>query len=142
MMLSLVILWVILGGLWRRMFGGWTGLPRSICYALMVPLTLPVWFFLPWSTAWWPYSIGVGLLATAACLVFFVVSLYPGGKFTDDRDVLLKYGPFGLGYVWAHRFWRDEWNTGSFLDGSNSAGEIFLGASFWGCVGLLWLWAA
>jgi hypothetical protein len=74
--------------------------------------------------------------------VFFVVSLYPGGKFTDDRDVVLKYGPFGIGYVLAHRFWRDEWNRGGFIDGSNAAGETLLGASFWGCAGLLWLWVA
>ncbi len=135
---ALVILWAILGGLWRRMFGGWTGLPRSVCYALMVPLTLPFWLL--------PERHGLlidsalGLVFTVGALLFFVGSLYPGGKFTDDRDVLLKYGPFGLGYVLAHRFWRDEWNRGGFIDGSNAVGEIFLGASFWGCVGLLWLW--
>ncbi|CUW40261.1 protein of unknown function [Magnetospirillum sp. XM-1] len=111
---ALVILWAVLGGLWRRMFGGWTGLPRSICYALMAPLTLPIWLALPWGV-YWPYSVIAGIGSTALCLLFFVVSLYPGGKFTDDRDVLLKYGPFGIGYVLAHRFWRDEWNRGSRL---------------------------
>jgi hypothetical protein len=137
----LVILWAVLGGLWRRMFGGWTGLPRSICYALMVPLTLPIWLALPWGV-YWPYSILAGVCFAALCLLFFVVSFYPGGKFVDDRDVMFKYGPFGIGYVLAHRFWRDEWNRGGFIDGSNAVGEIFLGASFWGCVGLLWLWVA
>ena len=133
------LLWAILGGLWRRMFGGWTGLPRSICYGLMFPLTLPIWMTLPWGVMW-PYCVIIGLTVTSLCLLFFVVSLYPGGKFTDDRDVILKYGPFGIGYVLAHRFWRDEWNRGGFVDGSNAVGEILLGASFWGCVGLLWLW--
>ncbi len=139
---ALIALWAVIGGLWRRMFGGWTGLPRSICYALMVPLTLPAWLIMPWSAAWWPYSVGAGLLLTLSSLAFFVVSLYPGGEFTNDRDVMLKYGPFGIGYVLAHRFWRDEWNRGGFIDGSNAVGEIFLGASFWGCVGLHWLWVA
>jgi hypothetical protein len=121
------------------MFGGWSGLPRSICYALMAPLTLPIWLALPWGI-WWPYCLMAGLAATALCLLFFVVSLYPGGKFVDDRDVMLKYGPFGIGYVLACLFWRDEWNDGDFVDGPCAIGEIFLGASFWGCVGLLWLW--
>lgn len=137
-MAALVILWTILGGLWRRILGGWIGLPRSICYALMVPLTLP-FFLLPERWGILP-DLALGVVFTAACLLFFVVSLYPGGKFTDDRDVLLKYGPFGLGYVMAHRFWRDEWNAGGFIDGSNAVGEILLGASFWGSVGLLWMW--
>jgi hypothetical protein len=136
---ALIVLWAVLGGLWRRVFGGYTGLPRSICYALMAPLTLPIWLAAPWGI-WWPYAVMIGVSCTALCLLFFVVSFYPGGKFVDDRDVLLKYGPFGLGYVLAHRFWRDEWNTGSLIDGSNSVGEILLGASFWGSVGILWLW--
>lgn len=136
---ALIALWAVLGGLWRRVFGGYTGLPRSICYALMAPLTLPIWLALPWGI-WWPYCAMSAVPITGLCLLFFVVSLYPGGKFTDDRDVLLKYGPFGLGYVWAHRYWRDEWNRGGFIDGSNAVGEILLGSSFWGSVGLLWLW--
>jgi hypothetical protein len=136
---ALIVLWVVLGGLWRRVLGGYTGLPRSICYALMAPLTLPIWLALPWGI-WWPYAVMIGVSCTAACLLFFVVSFYPGGKFTDDRDVMLKYGPFGLGYILAHRFWRDEWNSGDFIDGSNAVGEILLGASFWGSVGVLWLW--
>ena len=138
----LIILWAVLGGLWRRVFGGWSGLPRSICYALMAPLTLPIWLMGNWSgsTLNAAFAVGGSVLLSVACLMFFVVSFYPGGKFVDDRDVMLKYGPFGIGYVLAHRFWRDEWNTGSFLDGSNSVGEILLGASFWGCIGLLWIW--
>lgn len=136
---ALIVLWAVLGGLWRRILGGWTGLPRSICYAMMAPLTLPIWLALPWGI-WWPYCAMSVVPITGLCLLFFVVSLYPGGKFTDDRDVMLKYGPFGLGYVLAHRLWRDEWNTGGLIDGSNSVGEILLGASFWGSVGVLWLW--
>jgi hypothetical protein len=136
---ALIALWTVLGGCWRRILGGWLGLPRSICYALMAPLMAPVVIFLAQTT--WPLWVAclAAIVVTTACLLFFVVSFYPGGKFTDDRDVLLKYGPFGLGYVLAHRFWRDEWNTGSLIDGSNSVGEILLGASFWGSVGLLFL---
>ena len=136
----LMALWTALGGLWRRIFGGWTGASRVSCYAAMVPLMMPGHMLIirqGWALPWAVLAI---LAATALCLLFFVASLYPGGKFTDDRDVMLKYGPFGIGYVLAHRFWRDEWNRGGFIDGSNAVGEIFLGASFWGCVGILWLW--
>ena len=83
--------------------------------------------------------------------MFFVVSLYPGGKFTDDRDVMLKYGPFGIGYVMAHKYWNDEWNEtfnkpwylitdNKFIDGSNAVGEISLGALFFASVGSAWFW--
>lgn len=133
-------MWAVSGGLWRRMFGGWGGKSRVHCYAAMIPLMLPVHMLIIKQGWALPWAVLAMLTATALCLLFFVVSLYPGGKFTDDRDVMLKYGPFGIGYVLAHRLWRDEWNTGSFIDGSNAVGEIFLGASFWGCVGLLWLW--
>jgi hypothetical protein len=135
-----VILWAIAGGLWRRMFGGWTGASRVACYSAMIPLCAPAHMLIHQQGWVLPWAVLAALAVTAACLLFFVVSFYPGGKFVDDRDVLLKYGPFGLGYVWAHRYWRDEWNRGGFIDGSNAVGEILLGASFWGSVGLLWLW--
>ena len=139
---ALIVLWAVMGGLWRRMFGGWMGLPRSICYTLMAPLALPIWFVPNWGGGALATALGIigAASLSVACMLFFVVSLYPGGKFTDDRDVLLKYGPFGLGYVLAHRYWRDEWNQVGFIDGSNGVGEILLGSSFWGTFGLLWLW--
>jgi hypothetical protein len=135
----LIVSWSILGGLWRRMFGGWLGLPRSICYTLMVPLTLPVWLALPWGVMW-PYSALAGVAFTALALLFFVVSCYPGGRYDNTRDVLLKYGPFGIGYVWAKKYIPSEWGPNSFFDGWASVGEVFLGASFWGCVGVVWWW--
>lgn len=134
----LILLWGVLGGLWRRVLGGWLGLPRSICYALSVPLAIPVmWAVHP--SYGLPIQIGVALGAAVAFLAFFVVSCYPGGRFDVTREVLLKYGPFGLGYVWAKRYIPPEWHKNSFLDGWASVGEIFLGASFYACVGLLWL---
>jgi hypothetical protein len=134
----LILLWAAIGGMWRRMFGGWLGLPRSVCYAMSVPLALPIWLAMPWNHMW-PYQALGAMAATVAALLFFVVSFYPGGRFDVTRDVLLKYGPFGLGYVWAKRYIPPEWHKNSFLDGWASVGEIFLGASFYACVGLLWL---
>lgn len=136
----LVILWGVLGGLWRRIFGGWSGLPRSICYAIMVPLTTPLWFRMSWSDAWWPYSIVGGLLVTAACLLFFVVSLYPGATFSN-ADTIKKYGPFGLGYWFARLWWPDSWRVGGFVDGPAAVGEIFLGASFWAAFMVVIWWS-
>lgn len=137
-----VILWAVTGGLWRRMFGGWLGRSRVACYAAMIPLCAPAHMLIHRQGWALPWSVLAALAVTAVCMLFFVVSLYPGGKFVDDRDVLLKYGPFGIGYVLARRFWRDEWNRGGFIDGANAVGEILLGASFWGCFGLLWLLVA
>jgi hypothetical protein len=134
----LILLWAVLGGLWRRAFGGWLGLPRWATYVLMAPLTLPFWLAMPWD-ALWPYEALAGVAVIAACLLFFVVSLYPGGRYDDDREVLLKYGPFGIGYVLARRHWPDEWRLGGFVDGWSSVGELSLGASFWGVFGILWV---
>lgn len=134
----LILLWAILGGLWRRILGGWLGLPRSICYALSAPLALPIWMAMPWDHMW-PYQALGAVVATVAVLMFFVVSLYPGGRFDSAREVLLKYGPFGIGYVAARRWWPDRWRAGGFIDGWSSVGEVFLGASFYACIGLLWL---
>lgn len=133
---TLILLWAILGGLWRRVFGGWTGLPRSICYALMAPLTLPIWMP-PERWGFWP-DLALGVVFTAVCLLFFVVSLAPGPSFTNAR-CFLKYGPFGAGYWLARLYWPPTWLVGGFIDGPMAVGELFLGASFWGCVGLLWL---
>jgi hypothetical protein len=137
---ALILLWAVLGGMWRRVFGGWTGLPRSICYGLMAPLTLPIWLSYPWGP-YWPYCLLAGVCLTVACLLFFVVSLAPGPSFTNAR-CFLKYGPFGAGYWLARLYWTPTWLVGGFIDGPMAVGEIFLGASFWGCVGLLWLWVA
>lgn len=134
---ALIVLWAVIGGLWRRVFGGWSGLPRSICYALMVPLTVPIWMVMPWGV-WWPYCLMSVLAAISACMLFFVVSLAPGPSFTNAR-CFLKYGPFGAGYWLARLYWPATWTWGGFIDGPMAVGELFLGASFWGCVGLLWL---
>lgn len=137
---AIIALWIILGGVWRRVFGGWLGLPRSICYALMMPLTLPIWLLGNWdggaiSTG---FAIGGSVLLSVACLLFFVVSLAPGPSFTNAR-CFLKYGPFGAGYWLARLYWPPNWLVGGFIDGPIAVGEMFLGASFWGCAGLLWL---
>jgi hypothetical protein len=151
MTLMACLLWGVLGGLWRRIFGGWLSLPRgSVCYPLSIPLSAPLgilfWQLLPWY-----FAIPAFLAAAGLVLLFFIVSFYPKGKFTDDRDVMLRYGPFGYGYVLAHKYWKDEWNelfnkpfykftTTKFIDGSNAVGEISLGASFFSVVGIAWYW--
>ena len=138
--LILLILWGIAGGLWRRMFGGWLSLPRgSVCYPLSFLLSAPLGILLFKSLSWY-FALPATIASATLVLLFFVVSFYPGGKFTNDRDVMLRYGPFGIGYVLAHKYWQDKWNTGSFIDGSNAVGEISLGSLFFSVVGIAWFW--
>lgn len=132
-----IIWWAVIGGIWRRMLGGWAGLPRSVCYGLSTPLSIPVFFTVLPLGVWW--ASAAFLSAVALSLIFFVVSLYPGGRYDNTREVLLKYGPFGLGYVMARRYIPSEWAPNDFFDGWASVGEVFLGASFYACVGLFWL---
>ena len=136
---ALMIAWAILGGLWRRGFGGWLGWSRSIWYGLSLPLSAPIWLVMPWSSHWWPYQALGCLAAAVLLLLFFVVSLAPGTKFVN-MQALLKYGPFGAGYWFARLWWPKTWRLGGFLDGENAVGEIDLGASVYGCVGIAWYW--
>jgi len=104
----------------------------------MAPLTLPASILLFKEVS--PLYAPLGTAAIiGVCLLFFVVSMAPGPSFTNAR-CFLKYGPFGAGYWLARLYWPPTWLVGSFIDGPMSVGEIFLGASFWGCVGILWLW--
>ena len=130
-----ILLWALLGGAWRRVLGGWLGLPRSICYALSVPLALPVGLLLG-SLLWWPYAVLGGLLSAAALLVFFVVSFSPSSTF-DGTGSLKRYGPFGLGYFLAEKYWPVKWER---YCGWTEIGEGFLGGSAYLCVGLCWIW--
>jgi hypothetical protein len=145
----LLLMWAFLGGLWRRVFGGFLSQKRILTYVYMAPLTIPLTLLYPIEE--WYWRLLVGIATYAVVLLFFVVSIYPGGKFTDDRDVMLKYGPFGIGYILAHKYWKDEWNEtfnkpwypitdNKFIDGSNAVGEISLGALFFAAVGSTWFW--
>lgn len=136
----LFLLWGVLGALWRRVFGGYLGLPRgSVCYPLSIPLAAPLWILLFQNFIWY-VALPLSLIATVVILLFFVVSFYPKGKFVDNRDVILKYGPFGIGYVLAHNYWNDDWNTGSFIDGSNAVSEISLGFLLYVTIGISWFY--
>lgn len=134
---TVILLWAVLGGLWRREFGRCVILGKTALKLLALPLCAPVGLLFPLYL--WPYAVLAVLGLWLALLAFITMSMYPGGRFSDDREVMLKYGPFALGYVLAHRFWRDEWNT-DYLNGADPVGECFLGASVFGCAGAVWLW--
>lgn len=135
MLASLAIIAIaISGGLWRRVDGGWLGLPRSICFALgavlvMIPSISAAYSLCPH----WSGAITLGVLASALVMLFFVMSLHPGPSFTN-MEVFKKYGPFGLGYWLARLYWPESWRVGGFIDGPYAVGEIFLGTSVYGAL--------
>jgi len=122
MIWSLVILWSVLGGLWRRMLGGWTGLPRSICYAIMLPLVLPFALLVGFNT-WWPYAIVSGLGMYLAVLWFFVSGLHLWDWLHDLID----------------EHWDVSWQDAHFIDGPQAVVEMASGATVFGLLGLCWL---
>lgn len=133
--IALILLWAALGGAWRRMLGGWLGLPRSVCYGLSAPLAVPV-ALLFGECLWWPYAVLGGSAFAVIALAFFVVSFAPGETY-DGTGSLKRYGPFGLGYFLAEKYWPTQWESKC---GWTEIGEGFLGATFYGVVGLAWMW--
>lgn len=112
---------IILGALWRRHWGGWERDHKRWGVVLEgIPLTWPFWLVLPW----WGAAI-----ASALAITFFAPS-----QRTDTNAVFLRYGPFGLGYWLAYRYWPETWTLGDFEDGWMSVGALFLGGTFWGTV--------
>ena len=135
-MINLVILWAVLGGAWRRIDGGWLGLPKSICIASGAVLAaLPIgWAAWQW-VGYWPETLAVTLVGTILVMLFFISSLSPGTSYTGTGS-LKRYGPFGLGYWLAEQYWPLAWEERC---GWTEFGEGFLGATVFGCLGLLWL---
>ena len=122
---ALSLTFLIVGALWWRWLGGWLGGERWWRFAALPVLVWPFWIVLPALPA---------LLASAACGLFFAI-----GHTFDGWGAIKRYGPFGLGYPLAFRFWRSRWDRPPFVDGWTAAGELFLGGTFWACVPLV-LW--
>lgn len=111
-MITLVIIAnAILGGIWRRVLGGWLKQRRSYVMASGALLAWPFWFVLPWWGA---------ILATGACLVFWS----EGHRF-DKWTIILRYPLIGAIYPIAKRLWPT---------GYTSISEVVIGAAFWGAV--------
>ena len=119
-MIGLVILTAILGGLWRRILGGWFKLPRSYIVCAGIVLAWPLGLVLP------PlYAIILGV----ACVAFWT----PGHDMTNDKAMWLRYGPFAVGWIVARHLKITPWTE---------VGEIVAGSLFWGSLAALcWLGA-
>ena len=109
----------IAGGIWRRVLGGWGGYRRSFIFACGVLLTWPLWLVLPPLYA----VIGGGL-----CLLFWA----PGHQMEDDKKMLLRYGPFAVGWIVARHLKIVPWTV---------VGELVAGFLFWGTVTALCAWS-
>lgn len=110
-MILLIIANAILGGLWRRILGGWLNQRRSYVMASGALLGWPLWFVLPWWGA---------ILATGAMLLFFAM----GHRF-DKWTIILRYPLVGAIYPIARFFWAARYTEIS---------EVVIGAAFWGAV--------
>jgi len=122
--------------LWRRWLGGWLGKIGSegsgigrIPYVLIAAILCSPWCIL----AWWagPIALGVSML-------FWL----PGHKFDNLASVLKRYGPFGLPWHFARRYWPASITirTGStmLIDGWSAVGELGAGAMFGAVFGAAW----
>lgn len=115
----LILTFAILGGHWRRILGGWLGLRRSFIFAAAPLLCLPVWLHQP---GW------VAGLITLAVTLFWA----PGHDWTSLRALLLRYGPVGLCWWTAQRWWPDTWRAGGYIDGAFAVAELTAGAVVYG----------
>lgn len=111
MTLLALILNAILGGIWRRVLGGWFSLRRSYIVAAGALLTWPFWQAMP--PIW-------ALVASAGMLLFFTM----GHRF-DKWTIVLRYPLIGAIYPIAYRLWPTRYTEIS---------EVVIGAAFWGAV--------
>lgn len=119
-----LLLSIIFWAFWRRILGGWLGLPRA---AIVVVGALAAVAPFPLEWGW-----VVGLLAAA----FWT----PGHQFGDtvstwrwdsiDRGLLLRYGPIGLAWIAARRLPPNRFRLGSLVDGVFALAELGAGAIF------------
>jgi len=129
-----ILLNAVLGGIWRRWLGGWSGPSewavgtlferalwnsegkhrRSAIVAAGTLLTWPAWIALPWWGA---------ALASGAIMVFFIM----GHRF-DSWWIVLRYLLVGAIYPVGKRLWPTRYTE---------VAEVVIGAFFWGAFAAL-----
>ena len=134
-----ILITALAGALWRRLLGRWDwpmlwacntflwgpgdngehAPRRSYIMATGALLTWPLWLVLPPLYA----VIGGGL-----CLLFWA----PGHQMEDDKKMLLRYGPFAVGWIVARHLKIVPWTV---------VGELVAGFLFWGTVTALCAWS-
>jgi hypothetical protein len=117
-----ILLTALLGSVWRRWLGLGQSGKRAAKFMCGFLLTWPLWSL--------PFDPLVNIALSILALAFWA----PGHK-VDTPKVWLRYGPFGIGYFLAHKYWK--WNFGRFLDGWMAAGEYATGFLYWGTIACL-----
>jgi hypothetical protein len=107
-MIATIALYAIIGGIWRRILGGWFALRRSYIVAFGAMMTAPAWLLLPW----WEAAILVGILA-----LFFLM----GHRF-DRGSIIFRYPLIGAIYRVGERYWPKHYTA---------VAEVVIGAVGW-----------
>lgn len=118
-----VIGYAIAGAFWRRWMGGWVGGPRW-------------WRILALPVLCLPYAI-LDPMAFAIVAPWLIVYWAPGHNWTHLGSLIARYGPVGLCYTLAQRFWPQSWRFGSLIDGPIAVAELSAGACMFGILGAL-----
>ena len=100
----------ILWALWRRCLG-WEHSPirRSVLVALMFVMLLPLVF-----KSWLLYAIVSALSAI----------MWTMGHQYEKWTIVLRYPIIGIWYPICKKFWRNEWNKPTFIDGWSAVAEF------------------
>lgn len=136
-----ILLAAVLGGLWRRWFGGWPTEGRR-WVQLSLGASLGAVLALGAGAPWW------AAVLSAAAVAFWV----PGHRLMEWRlgQWLLRYGPLGI-YWWLARKYLDRYGAAvypaqwasPFIDGPFALAEILGGATFYAAMAwLLMAWPA
>lgn len=112
----MMLLYAILWALWRRAFGGWMSLRRSLLVAAIPVMLAPFWFTLSYSV--WAFL-------TVVTIAFFTLG-HDYAKWT----IVLRYPVLGGWYPICKRFWKEKWNRPPFIDGWTAVAELLIGFSF------------
>jgi hypothetical protein len=118
----IIALYIVLGGLWRRIFGGWLHWKRYITISLNILATAPIWLLVPWWAA---------LIAHGLNIAYWI----KGHEWDHIRPMLLRYGPVGLYWRACILWWPEKWRLGGFIDGPTAVAEVLAGATVWGIYG-------
>jgi len=106
----MIVLWAVLGGLWRIVLGGLFGLPRWACVASYALILAPAWFLADWRFV---------LFAHAFAALYWL----PGHHWDSLWSMVKRYGPvIGTVWYWFANKLPDSWHptriaefTASFL---------------------------